>query len=180
LVSTLDFCLAFVILATLSAVTGLLLTAVRPTFRFLLSREIEPTSDWLNRYDFSRYSALAGLLHPRDFEFLRTQPGYTPELSARLRADRLKIAECYLSQLERDVRLLLNFANHALVVSGEDRDGLSAFLLKQELSFAAKLAFLRAEIGLMKLGLLHQVSFDGLLESLRPLVLQSRVLALPS
>lgn len=180
MVSTLDFCLAFVIIAALSVVTALLLTAVCPTCKFLLSREMEPSSDWLNRYDFSRYSMLANLLQPRDFEFLRTQPGYTPELSARLRAERLKIAEGYLSQLERDVRLLLNFANHALAVSGEDHDGLSAFLLKQEVSFAAKLALLRAEIALMKLGLLHQISFDGLLESLRPLVLQSRVLAIPS
>ncbi len=180
MVSALDFCLALVMIAMLSVVTAVLLTAVRPTCKFLLSREIEPTSDWLNRYDFSRYSALASLLQPQDFEFLRTQPGYTPELSARLKADRLKIAECYLSQLERDVRLLLNFANHALALSGEDRDGLSAFLLKQEVSFAANLTLLRAEIALMKLGLLHQISFDGLLESLRPLVLQSRVLALPS
>jgi hypothetical protein len=180
LVSTLDFLLAFVMIVTLSAVTALFLAAGRPVGRFLLSREIEPTPDWLNSYDFSRYSVLASLLQPRDFEFLRTQPGYTPELSTRLKADRLKIAESYLSQLERDVRLLLNFANHALALSGADPDGLSAFLLKQELNFAARLAFLRAEITLMKVGLVHQISFDNLLEGLRPLVLQSRILAIPS
>jgi hypothetical protein len=167
-------------IAMLSAVTALLVTVALPVWKFLLSREIEPTQDWLDRYDFSRYSMLANLLQPRDFEFLRAQPGYTPELSARLKADRLKIAESYLAQLERDVRLLLNFANHALALSGADSDKLSAFLLKQELNFTAKLAFLRAEIVLMKLGLLHQISFDGLLESLRPLVLQSRVLAFSS
>jgi hypothetical protein len=155
-------------------------TAVHHIWKFLTSRGEQPGADWLNDFDLSRYSVLDNLFHPRDFEFLRSQPGYTPELSARLKADRLKIAEGYLSQLERDVRMLLTFANRAAAQSDSDHDQLSAFLLKQEAKFIWNLLSLRMQIALMRIGLLHQLSFDHVLESLRPLVLESRVLALPT
>lgn len=170
--------LALALLALLSVAAALFFTAARPIWRFLTYRQPETNSDWLSEFDFSRYAVLANLFHPSDFEFLKSQPGYSPDLSARLKADRLKIAESYLSQLERDVRRLLNFANYAAAHSGVDHDGLSAFLLKQEARFTLTLLVLRTEMTLMKLGVWHQISFDGLLESLRPLVLQSRILAL--
>jgi hypothetical protein len=153
--------------------------AILPIWNFLISRGEQPESDWLNGFDLSRYAALDNLFHPRDFEFLKSQPGYTPELSSRLKADRLKIADGYLSQLERDVRMLLTFANRAAARSGADHDKLSAFLLKQEAKFAWNLLTLRMQITFMKLGIVQQVSFDHILEGLRPLVLESRVLALP-
>ena len=75
---------------------------------------------------------------------------------------------------------MLNYANHAAACSDVDHDELSAFLLKQEAQFTFTLLILRMEITLMKFGLWRRISFDGLLESLRPLVLQSRILALPN
>jgi hypothetical protein len=173
-------CVAFALLAMLSVVAALFFTAARPIWKFLTYRQPELNADWLNGFDFSRYTVLTNLFHPRDFEFLKSQPGYAPELSARLKSDRLKIAESYLSQLERDVRRLLNFANYAAAHSPADHDELSAFLLKQEVRFTLTLLVLRMEITLMKLGLWRHISFDGLIESLRPLLLQSRVLALPN
>jgi hypothetical protein len=167
-----------VFLALLSVVAALLLTAARPILNFFAHRQAEPTADWLSSFDFSRYAVLATLLHPRDFEFLKAQPGYAPELGARLRSERLKIAEVYLHQLERDVRLLLNFANHSVARSGTDHDGLSAFLLKKELRFAFELTKLRVALTMMRLGVWNQISFDALFESVRPLVVESRVLAL--
>lgn len=172
--------LAYAFVAVLCLVLAVAVTAILPIWKFLLSRgEQQPAADWLNGFDLSRYTVLDNLFHPRDFEFLKSQPGYTPQLSARLKADRLKIAESYLSQLECDVRKLLTFANGAAARSGADHDQLSAFLLKQEAKFAWNLLNLRMQIALMKLGILQQISFDQILESLRPLVLESRVLALP-
>lgn len=178
---TLDFahCLAYVSLAMLCLAIAAS-AVIRPVLRFLLFRGEQPGSDWLNEFDLSRYDVFENLFHPRDFEFLRSQPGYTPELAARLKADRLKIAESYLSQLERDVRLLLTFANRAAAQSGADHDQFSAFLLKQEAKFTWNLLNLRMHIALMKLGIAHEISFAHIVESVRPLVLETRILALPA
>jgi hypothetical protein len=161
-------------------VIAISVTAIRHIWKFLALRGEQPGADWLSEFDLSRYNVLDNLFHPRDFEFLKSQPGYTPELSTRLKADRLKIAEGYLSQLERDVRMLLTFANRAAARSGIDHDQLSAFLLKQEAKFVWNLLKLRMQIVLMRLGLLQKISFDQVLEGLRPLVLESRILALPA
>jgi hypothetical protein len=147
---------------------------------FVLARDIEPTREWFESFDFSRYQALIQLFAPQDFEFLKSQPGYMPQLLARLRADRLAIAESYLNELQGDVRLLLNFANQASAGAGMDAGDFSAFLLKQELRFAVNIARLRCELALMKIGLRRQIEFENLLATVRPLVQCSRNLALQS
>lgn len=172
--------LAYASFAILSLAIAVFFTAVCLIWKFLTYRGEQPGADWLSGFDLSRYDVLDNLFHPRDFDFLKGQPGYTPDLSARLKADRLRIAESYLSQLERDVRMLLTVASRAAARSDADHDQLSGFLLKQEVKFAWNLLNLRIQITLMKAGVLQQISFDQMLESLRPLVLESRVLALPS
>lgn len=146
--------------------------------RFVLARHREPTHEWFEAFDFARYQALAQLFAPQDFDFLRSQPGYTPDLSARLKSDRLKIAESYLNELQTDVRLLLNFANRASAMGGVDADNFSAFLLKQEFRFTATMARLRCELALMKIGVNRQIEFEQLLDTVRPLVQCSRALAI--
>jgi hypothetical protein len=49
--------------------------------------------------------------------------------------------------------------------------------LKQEYLFAAGLLSIRFQLFLMRCGLLRQVRFDGVLEILPPLVLQSKLLS---
>ena len=146
--------------------------------RFVLARNLVPTQEWFEAFDFGRYQALVQLFDPQDFEFLKRQPGYTPELSARLKSDRLAIAESYLDELQTDFRLLLNFANRASAEGGIDLDNFSAFLLKQEFRFAASMVRLRGELVLMKIGLHRQIQFERLLDTVRPLVQCSRVLAI--
>lgn len=171
--------LAYASFTMLGLLIALAVTALCLVWKFVSYRGEQPGADWLSGFDLSRYDVLDNLFHPRDFDFLKGQPGYTPDLSARLKADRLRIAESYLSQLQRDVRLLLTFAGRAAARSDADQDQLSGFLLKQEAKFAWNLLNLRIRIALMKLGILHEISFEHIVESLRPLVLETRVLALP-
>lgn len=146
--------------------------------RFVLARNLEPTPEWLEEFDFTRYEALIQLLAPQDFEFLRTQPGYTPALAARLKSDRLAIARSYLDELQRDFRLLLNFANKASAQGVIDADNFSAFLLKQEFRFAVTMTRLRCELALMRIGVNRRIEFERLLDTVRPLVQCSRTFAL--
>jgi hypothetical protein len=146
--------------------------------RFVLARKLEPTPEWLESFDFARYEALMQLLAPEDFDFLRRQPGYTPELTARLKSDRLAIAQSYLDELQTDVRLLLNFANKASSQGTIDADNFSAFLLKQEFRFAVTMTRLRCELALMRMGVNRRIEFERLLDTVRPLVQCSRMLAL--
>ena len=93
---------------------------------------------------------MAELFRRDDFDFLEAQPGYVPEIAARLRADRIKIARGYLNRLEREIRMLLNTANRLAVQSSEDVNDFSAFLLKKEVSFAFALTILRLRLFLMR------------------------------
>jgi hypothetical protein len=164
----------FVSAAALLTVTTAGLTGVG---RFLLRRGAEPTREWFENFDLERYRGLAQLFDPQDFNFLKSQPGYSPELTTRLKADRLKIAESYLRQLENDVRLLLNFVNRASGSAESEEQDFSAFVLKQEFKFALTMTWLRTELALMRFGLVHRVEFANLIESLQPLVRCSQALA---
>ncbi len=93
------------------------------------------------------------------------------------RADRLKIAESYLDRLECDIRIMLNTASRVAVASSDDVNDFSAFLLKQEFSFAVSLVSLRARLKLMDVGLRPRIQFDSLLRNLEPLVVRTHALA---
>ena len=153
--------------------TGVVINA----FRFLTRRNIEADADWLQNFDLERYRGMAELFDRRDFDFLATQPGFTPSLATRLRADRLKIAESYLDRLECDIRIMLNTASRVAVASSDDVNDFSAFLLKQEFSFAVSLVSLRARLKLMNVGLRPRIQFDSLLRNLEPLVVRTHALA---
>jgi hypothetical protein len=168
----------FVLLVGVLFLVAVLVVAIGGIWRFFLRRGAEPTAEWLEEFDFTRYRGLAQLFDPRDFDFLRSQPGYVPELSARLKADRLAIAASYLRQLETDMRLLLNLLNRTSRDLRPGQEDFSAFLLKQEFKFAISLFRLRVELTLMKFGLVQQIKFEEFLEGLRPLVQYSQRLAL--
>jgi hypothetical protein len=156
---------------------GLFPTVLSGVWRFATRRSVEPTLEWFSEFDFSRYSTLPKLFSPEDFDFLRSQPGYQPELGSRLRSERLKIAEGYLRELERDIRMLLALATRACAHATSPEEDISGFLLKQEIAFIFSLARIRIQLSLMKAGLVKQVSFEAFLESLRPLLQQTRIAA---
>ncbi len=165
--------------ALLLVTLGLFAAAFVGAWRFITKRSVDPpTREWLDEFDFTRYAALPKLFSPQDYDFLRSQPGCTPELISRLKADRLEIAESYLQDLETDVRLLLNAANQATGIAANEAEDISAFLLRQECRFACSILYLRFQLTLMKLGLVQRIQFESLLNNINLLVQHS--LALPT
>jgi hypothetical protein len=163
--------------SVLALFSGSLALALRSAWYFLVNRETQPSSEWLEHFDFSRYLILNQLLHPQDFDFLARQPGYTPALGARLKSERLKITGMYLRQLEIDARYLLNLASYHASASMADERDFSAMLLKTEFHFAATMTMLRCKLKLMRFGLLRRVDFTPLIEIIRPLALPNSDLA---
>ena len=56
-------------------------------------------ADWIDDLSVERYRPMLRLLDERDIEFLRSQPGFTPRMAARLRAQRTQIFRGYLRNL---------------------------------------------------------------------------------
>ena len=169
-----------VLYAILGVLLVVLLTAaaiVHSLWQFFFWRPAEIDPEWLEEFNVARYQGLAKLFDREDFDFLTRQPGFSPELAARLRVDRLKIASSYLDRLERDVRQLLSIANRSLATATHDQGDFSAFLLKQEFRFATSLLSIRFQLFLIRCGLLRYARFDAVLDILPPLVLQSRLLS---
>jgi hypothetical protein len=167
----------FIATGLISAVASCVGAVAVNVVRFMSKRDIAADANWVAEFDLDRYRGMAELFRRDDFDFLEAQPGYVPQIAARLRADRIKIARGYLNRLEREIRMLLNTANRLAVQSSEDVNDFSAFLLKKEVSFAFAITMLRLRLFLMRVGIRNPIPFDALLKSLQPLVATSRQLA---
>ena len=133
-------------------VTGVTLAIV---FRQLLSpaRHHEVSVDWLNRFSISRYKVIERLFSEDDFDFLKSQKGYHPSTSRRLRRERCAIFRCYLSSLKRDFGLLEAAVMLCMAASRADRPDLAKAILKRRLVFTWAVACAEYRLVLYGFGL---------------------------
>jgi hypothetical protein len=83
----------------------------------------------------SAYRPMERLLAEQDFEFLRLQPGYRPDVERRLRTERRAIFRHYLRNLGRDFRALESAVRELILTSPQDQSALLAELARQNLRF---------------------------------------------
>ena len=60
------------------------------------------TAEWIDELSIERYRPMARLLDGDDLEFLRSQPGFTPDVLNKLRSQRCQIFRGYLRCLQSD------------------------------------------------------------------------------
>src|ERR1039458_461820 len=60
------------------------------------------TTEWMSELSTDRYRPMLRLLDAADFQFLRSQKGFTPEMAGRLRRQRVQAFLGYLRLLEAD------------------------------------------------------------------------------
>jgi hypothetical protein len=88
----------------------------------------------------------------RDLEFLRSQPGFTPENLRRIRRQRCKIFRGYLRCLQNDFGSVCAAIDLVMLQSEEDRLQLAAALLRHRLMFAAGMAAVHCRLALYRWG----------------------------
>jgi hypothetical protein len=123
--------------------------------RQLLSpaRQHEVSVDWLNRFSISRYKVMERLFSEEDFHFLKSQKGYCPSISRRLRRQRCAIFRSYLSSLKRDFGRLEAAVMLCMAASRADRPDLAKAILKRRLVFTWALACAEYRVVLYGFGL---------------------------
>jgi len=138
-------------IVTLGSVAGLFLLL----FRLALRRRRHATWHVEENAEFSldRYQPMGRLLGDEDLLFLKSQPGYRPEIGARWERERRQIFRSYLKELKSDFRHLHAQARELVANSGADSAGLVETLMKQQLAFLRVTAALECRLALQRVGL---------------------------
>jgi hypothetical protein len=139
-------------------------------------RVLPVTTEWLSELSTDRYRPMQRLLEEVDFQFLRSQKGFTPEVANRLRRQRVQVFRGYLHLLEADFDRVSAALRLILAQSECDRPELASLLFQRRMSFAFALLGVHCRLLLFRWGLSGvDVSsvlqlFDGMRRELRSLV----------
>lgn len=165
-------------LAAAAVLLALLAVAFVLLFRKLASPRHDPLpeGEWWANFSLEKYRPMERLFAPEDYEFLAAQPGFTPALARRLKAERRRIFRRYLRCLNRDFDRFYKATKLMLLTAEQDRSELALALFRQRLSFRLALAGVHAQLALQTLGL-GTVRVHGLVRALGALRDQLQALA---
>jgi hypothetical protein len=155
------------LLAGASVVIALVALVFVCLFRRLISPngDAQPSLEWCNRFSIDRYRPMERLFSDTDFGFLAAQPGYAPQISKKLRAERRRVFRHYLRCLSRDFDRLHAAAKFLLLHSPQDQPELASALLRQRLVFRYALLAVHCRLALQGLGI-GTVDVSGLVRAL--------------
>jgi hypothetical protein len=114
--------------------------------------ELPVTSEWIEDLSLDRYRPMLRMLDGDDIEFLRSQPGFTPSMATKLRAQRTQIFRGYLKSLEADFARICSAIKLILVHCKNDRPELAETLIRQQISFACSMMGVRVRLLLYSWG----------------------------
>lgn len=164
-------------LAAAAVLLVLIAAAFVLLFRKLASpgRDPLPEAEWWSNFSLEKYRPMERLFAPEDYEFLAAQPGFTPALARKLRAERRRIFRRYLRCLSRDFDRFYKATKLLLLTAEQDRSELALALFRQRLSFRLALAGVHAQLALQTLGL-GTVRVHGLVHALETVRQQMQTL----
>jgi hypothetical protein len=138
--------------------------------------ELPLDSQWIAELSVERYRPMLRLLDEGDLKALRTQPGYSPRMEAKLRAQRAQVFRSYLRSLETDFRRVCTAAKLLMLQSELDRPDLASALLREQTSFAFCMALVNARLVFYRWGL-NGVDASGLVQRFDAMSLELRNMA---
>lgn len=134
------------------------------------------TAEWIDDLSGERYRPMMRLLDGEDLEFLRSQPGSTPKMAAKLRAQRCQIFRGYLRCLDADFGRVCAAIKVLMLQSRTDRPELAGVLVRAQVLFACglfmvqvRLLFYRWGFGAVDVSALVKM-FDSMRMELRVMV----------
>jgi hypothetical protein len=142
----------------------------------LTGSKLPVTTDWLDDLSIERYRPMLRLLDAEDLRFLRNQPGFTPKMAAKFRAQRCRIFRGYLRSMRVDFAHICTALKIVMVQSQQDRPDLASALLRSQITFTFGMVAVQFRLLLYRCGTdrvevtaLVKV-FDGMRLELRTLV----------
>jgi hypothetical protein len=156
----------------LAAITGgaaLVVLALLARKAFSASTVLPLDAAWIDELSVERYRPMMRLLDERDLEFLRTQPGFTPRLAARLRAQRCLIFRGYIHCLEKDFQRVCMAVKVLMLQASHDRPDLAAALVRRQATFACAMAVVNVRVFLYRIGIgrVDASSLVGVFDAMR-------------
>ena len=115
--------------------------------------DLPVTAEWIDELSTERYRPMMRLLDGRDLEFLSSQPGFTPQLAARIRVQRCQIFRGYLRCLSADFRRITAALKLIMLHSRQDRPDLARTLVRQQLAFGWGMLVVHCRLFLYRWGL---------------------------
>ena len=110
--------------------------------------------DWLDDLSMpDRYRPLLRLLDRGDFDFLRSQPGCTPQMIARFRRQRFRVACGYLRALRTDFDRISLALKLLMLNSAVNRPELTRALVRSRILFASAMMTIRIRLLFFRLGI---------------------------
>ena len=111
------------------------------------------TAEWIEELSIERYRPMLRLLDSNDLEFLRSQPGYSPRMESKLRAQRCQIFRGYLRCLNKDFRRVCMALKLVMAQSQQDRPDLASVLVHHQIMFTSGMLAIQARLFLYRWGI---------------------------
>lgn len=111
------------------------------------------TAEWIDELSVERYRPMMRLLDGGDLAFLRTQPGFSPSMAARLRQQRSQIFRGYLRCLSADFAKVCAAIKLVMLQSQHDRPDLASVLIRHQVMFALGVSLVQLRLLLYRWGI---------------------------
>lgn len=128
----------------------LFVVALRRLFR---ASEAPVTVEWAKSFSLSAYAPMERLLDDSDFQFLKSQPGFSQKIAKDLRAKRVRIFHAYLGMMARDFYRLHSTLQAYLLSLDVDDPQIATELVRQKWNFQRALVMAHLQLKLYALGL---------------------------
>jgi len=145
-----SFLISISILACIAIGLGLVI-AIR-TLAFP-SVTLPATTDWINELSIERYRPMLRLLDDEELRFLRSQPGFTPEIVAQFRRQRCRIFRGYLRSLNIDFGRICMTLKLLMLQASTDRPDLASALIRGQVAFTCGMVEVHARLVLYACGI---------------------------
>lgn len=144
---------------------GMVVALFTALYRLQKASVAPVTVEWAQSFSLSAYAPMERLLVDSDFEFLKTQQGYSRKIMRDLRSRRVRIYSAYLAMMARDFHRLYTLLQDYLLSVQVDDPEITATLVKQKWLFTRELLVAHVRLRLYAVGI-GSVSCSKLMEAM--------------